>query len=151
MSLTTAVDILTNVTLRNSSSSCRIHRSHRAMTLCSREKAWLACWMGGGGGSIGSARGGFMLYFMTQSAVRSSENINIQEGKYAIFHRELDILMDLVHMVKEFLELLWHTSTDEGVIHIQELAAGLMHCSVKATTSKSYTKKLTITGDSVHF
>lgn len=90
-----------------------------------------------------------MTYFMTQSAVRSPENISIQEGKHAIFHSELDILMNLVHLVKEALELLWHISRDEeGVIHIQEPAEGLMHRPVKATTSKSYTKKLAITGDS---
>jgi hypothetical protein len=79
-----------------------------------------------------------MTYFMTQRAVRSPENINIQEGKHAIFHCELDILMDLDHLVKEALELLWHTSTDEeSVIQIQEPAEGLMHCPVKATTSKA--------------
>jgi hypothetical protein len=60
-----------------------------------------------------------MTYFMTQSAVRSPENVNVQEGKHTIFHSELDILMELVHLFKEALELLWHTSTDEdGVINI---------------------------------
>jgi hypothetical protein len=47
-----------------------------------------------------------MIYFMTQSAVISPGNIDMQEGKHAIFHSELDILMDIVHLVKQALQLL---------------------------------------------
>jgi hypothetical protein len=60
-----------------------------------------------------------MIYFITQSALISPGNIDMQEGKHTIFHSELDILMDIVHLVKQALQLLWHTSTDEeGAIHI---------------------------------
>lgn len=48
--------------------------------------------------------GRFMVYIMTQGAMRSCVNICIQEGKVAVsfhLHGELNVVVDTVQVVKE--------------------------------------------------
>jgi hypothetical protein len=73
---------------------------------------------------------------MIYGAICSPLNIDVQEGKVAVsfnLHRELDIPIDTIRMVKEAFQLLRSLGADDqGVIHILEAADMLMGCLVKS-------------------
>jgi hypothetical protein len=94
---------------------------------------------------------GLSVYPMSQGAVRSNENISIQEGDAAIclsFHGVLYVGMDAVTVEEETVHIFLSMRPDqEGVIHVCEPAERLVGSPFECLFFESSINKMAITGD----
>jgi hypothetical protein len=71
---------------------------------------------------------GLAVHFVTQTAIQSSVNIQVQEWEVAFtfgFHRELNGLIDAVLVVQEVFKFVrTMLPNDEGVVYVAKPAAG---------------------------